>query len=77
MDIMNKVKEIRLYKDGIVHNSHHKRSYVLKKYMEIEFFNGKIIRIDMEANADITACDYLVIRDKGKLKKTIFKNELA
>lgn len=73
----NKVKEIRLYKNAVVFNSNHNASYKMKKYAEIEFFNGKIIQLSIDSKADITECDYLKITDKGKLFKTLFRNELA
>lgn len=73
----NKVKEIRLYKNAVVFNNHHNMSYKMKKYTEIEFFNGKLIQLDIESKTDITECDYLKITDKGKLVKTLFRNELA
>ncbi len=75
--IENDVKEIRIYKKGIIYNSHHERYYEMKKYAEIEFFSGKMITLDLEAMADITGRDYLIVKDKGKLTKTLFKNELA
>ena len=65
----NKVKEIRLYKNAVVFNSNHNMSYNMKKYTEIEF--------DIESKTDITDSDYLKITNKGKLVKTLFKNELA
>lgn len=74
---MNNTKEIRLYKNAVVFNKNHNASYVIKKYVEIEFFNGNIIKLSVEGKADITSCDYLEITDKGKLIKTIFRNELA
>lgn len=73
----NKVKEIRLYKNAVVFNSNHNMSYKMKKYAEIEFFNGKIIQLSIDSKADITECDYLEIKNKGKLFKTLFRNELA
>lgn len=73
----NKVKEIRLYKNAVVFNSNHNMSYKMKKYTEIEFFNGNIIQLDIESKTDITNSDYLKITNKGKLVKTLFKNELA
>lgn len=73
----NKVKEIRLYKNAVVFNSNHNMSYNVKKYTEIEFFNGKLIQLDIESKTDITDSDYLKITNKGKLVKTLFKNELA
>lgn len=77
LDIQNKVKIIKLYKNVLLTNEHHQATYLVKKYMEIEFFNNNIIRINLDANSDITNCDYLVIADKGKLVKTIFKNALV
>ena len=74
---MNNVKEVRLYKNAVVFNENHNESYIMKRYAEIEFFNGKIIRLSIDGKADITSCDYLKITDKGKLVKTIFRNELA
>ena len=49
----------------------------MKKYTEIEFFNGKLIQLDIESKTDITDSDYLKITNKGKLVKTLFRNELA
>lgn len=72
-----KVKEVRLYKNAVVFNSNHNASYKVKKYTEIEFFNGKLIQLDIESKTDITECDYLKITNKGKLVKTLFRNELA
>ncbi len=72
-NIGEKVKEKRLYRNAIMYNENHERFYLLKKYIEIEFFNGKIIRLDTIAGADITSCDYLKITDKGTLKKIIFQ----
>ncbi len=77
LEIQKKVKMINIYKNALITNKHHNRTYLVNKYMEIEFFNGNIIRINMVAKADITNCDYLVIEDKGKLVKTLFKNALA
>lgn len=74
---MNKTKEIRLYKNGKIYNTNHNKTYKLKKYAEIEFFNGNIIQLDIESKADITDIEYLEVKDKGKLVKVIFKNELA
>ena len=76
LDIQNKAKEVRLYKNGLVYNKNHGKMYKMKKYAEIEFFNGNIIKLDIEAGADITNCDYLVIKDKGKLVKEIFRSNL-
>ena len=73
----NKVKEIRLYKNEVVFNSNHNMSYNMKKYTEIEFFNGKLIQLDIESKTDITDSDYLKITNKGKLVKTLFRNDLA
>ena len=73
----NKVKEIRLYKNAVIFNNNHNMSYNMKKYTEIEFFNGNIIQLDIESKTDITNSDYLKITNKGKLVKTLFKNELA
>lgn len=75
--MMNKVKEIRLYKNTEIMNRNHNRKYKIKKYAEIEFFNGNIIKLDIQAKADITDCDYIKVIDKGKLAKIIFRNELA
>lgn len=72
-----KVKEVRLYKNAVVFNNNHNASYKVKKYTEIEFFNGKLIKLDIESKTDITECDYLKITNKGKLVKTLFRNELA
>ncbi len=76
MNLDKKVKEIRIYKNAIMYNSHHDRNYRLNKYLEIEFFDGRIIELDVEAGSDITDCDYLKIIDKGKLEKSIFKINL-
>ena len=76
-NISEKVKEIRIYNNAIMYNEHHERAYLLKKYIEIEFFNGKIIRLDPIAGADITKCEYLKITDKGIIKKVTFHNEIA
>lgn len=76
LKIDNKTKEIRLYKNGKLLNSHHGKEYKIKKYVEIEFFNGNIIQLDIESRADITDCDYLEITNKGKLVKTLFRNNL-
>ena len=73
----NVVKEIRQYKNAQVYNEHHEMIYIMKKYIEIEFFNGKIIKLYSDGKADISNCEYLIIKDKGKLIKTLFKNELA
>ncbi len=73
----NVVKEIRQYKNTQVYNEHHNMLYIMKKYIEIEFFNGKIIKLCSDGKADISNCEYLIIKDKGKLIKTLFKNELA
>lgn len=77
MKMMNRTKEIRLYKNAKMMNENHGETYKIKRYAEIEFFNGDIIRLDVEARADITGCDYLKIINKGKLIDTIFRNELA
>ena len=77
LNISEKVKEIRVYRNAIMYNEHHERAYLLKKYIEIEFFNSKIIRLDTIAGADITKCDYLKINDKGILKKVIFHSAIA
>ena len=76
-DIKENVKEVRLYKNAIMYNSHHDRHYKVSKYAEIEFFNGNIIKLDTDCGADITKCDYLEIVDKGKLVKNIFQSFLA
>lgn len=73
----NKVKELRLYKNAVMINDNHGKQYKIKQYAEMEFFNGDIIRLDIQAKADITDCDYIKIINKGKLVKTIFRNELA
>lgn len=75
--MMNRVKEVRLYKNAKMKNENHNKEYKVKQYAEIEFFNGDIIKLDIQAKADITSCDYLKITNKGKLVKTIFRNELA
>ena len=72
-----KTKEIRLYKNAVVFNKNHNASYVMKKYVEIEFFNGDIIKLSIEGKADITDSDYLEIKEKGKLVKTLFRNEIV
>lgn len=74
---MNRVKKVNLYKNALIYNTNQEKYYIIKKYAEIEFFNGDVIKLNITANADITSCDFLKIRDKGKLIKTIFKNELA
>ena len=76
LDLNKKVKEIRIYKNAIMYNSHQDRNYRLNKYLEIEFFDGYIIELDVDAGSDITDCDYLKIIDKGKLEKSIFKINL-
>ncbi len=73
----SKTKEIRLYKNAEMINKHHGKKYKIKEYAEIEFFNNEIIKLDIQAKADITDCDYIEIINKGKLVKTIFRNELA
>ena len=75
-DLEEKVAEVRLYKNAIMYNSHHDRNYRVLKYAEIEFFNGNIIKLDIDSGTDITTCDYLEIVNKGKLVKTIFKSNL-
>lgn len=76
MNIENKVLEIRLYKNATMYNSNHDRNYKVKKYAELEFFNGNIIKLDIDSGADITNCDYLDIINKGKLVKNIFRSNL-
>ncbi len=76
LNLDKKVKEIKIYKNAIMYNSHHDRNYMVKRYLEIEFFDGHIIELDVDAGADITDCDYLEIIDKGKLEKSIFKINL-
>lgn len=76
LDLKNKTKELRLYKNTIMYNSNHKKDYRIKKYMEIEFFSNKIIKLDLDSGADITNCDYIEIKDKGKLVKSLFKSNL-
>lgn len=76
LDLENKTMEIRLYKNATMMNYHHNQNYKVKKYAEIEFFNGNIIKLDIESGADITNCDYLEIKNKGKLVKTIFRSNL-
>ena len=76
LDLNKKVKEIRIYKNAIMYHSHQDRNYRLNKYLEIEFFDGHIIELDVDAGADITDSDYLKIIDKGKLEKSIFKINL-
>ena len=73
----NMVMEVRLYKNGIVYNTNHERNYLTKKYMEIEFFDDKLLKLDLDAGSDITQSDYLIVIHKGKLVKTLFKNELS
>lgn len=75
--INNNVKEIHLYKNALIYNKHHDRNYIMKRYIEIEFFDGKIIRLNVEGKADISNSDYLIFLNKGKLIKTLFINELA
>lgn len=75
--INNNVKEIKLYKSALIFNKHHDKNYIMKRYLEIEFFDGKIIKLNVEAKADISNCDYLIVMDKGNLIKTLFINELA
>ncbi len=72
-----KVRQICLYHNAIVYNTHHERPYLMKKYLEIEFFNNKIIKLDIESNADITDCDYLIVMDKGKYVKSYFEHEFS
>lgn len=76
MNIENKVLEIRLYKNAVMYNSNHDRNYKVKKYAELEFFNGNIIKLDIDSGADITNCDYLEMINKGKLVKNIFRSNL-
>ena len=76
LNIEKNVKEIRLYKNALISNEHHERIYLTKKYMEIEFFNGKIIKLDPIAGTDITDSDYLKVMDKGKLVKNIYRSNL-
>ncbi len=76
LNIEKNVKEIRLYKNALISNEHHERIYLTKKYMEIEFFNGKIIKLDPIAGTDITDSDYLKVIDKGKLVKNIYRSNL-
>ncbi len=68
---------INIYKNALIKNEHHNAIYLAKNYMEIEFFSGKIIKINIDSKTDITACDYLIVENKGKLTKTLFKNQLA
>lgn len=77
MKLDDNVKEIRLYKNAVILNKNHNAEYIAKKYAEVEFFNGKIIKLLIEGKADITNCDYLEVKEKGKLVKIIFQNELA
>ena len=76
LNIEKNVKEIRLYKNALVSNEHHEIIHLTKKYMEIEFFNGKIIKLDPIAGTDITDSDYLKVMDKGKLVKNIYRSNL-
>lgn len=76
LDIQNKVKEVRLYKNATMFNENHDKNYKVSKYAEIEFFNGKIIKLDIDSGADITNCNSLHILDKGKLVKSIFRSNL-
>lgn len=74
MSLQNEVKEIKQYRNGRIYNKNQNKYYNLKKYIEIEFFNGSIILLDLISNTDITNSDYLEITNKGKLSKTIFRN---
>ena len=76
LEIKNKVRMINIYKNALIKNEHHNAIYLVKKYMEIEFFSGKIIKINIDSKTDITACDYLIVENKGELVKTLFKNQL-
>lgn len=76
MNIERKVLELRLYRNAVMYNSNHDKSYKIKKYAEIEFFNGDIAKLDIDSGADITNCTYLQIVDKGKLEKTLFRSNL-
>lgn len=76
MNIEKKTLEIRLYKNAVMYNSNHDRNYKIKKYAEIEFLNGDIIKLDIDSGADITNCDYLDIINKGKLVKSLFRSNL-
>lgn len=71
------VKTLNIYKNAIMYNSNHERYYVLSRYAEIEFLDGKTIRLDIDAGADITDCYYLVITEKGKLYKQVFVNDVV
>jgi len=73
----NYVKEVRIYKNTQIYNKHHNMDYIMKNYIEIEFFNSKIIKLCCDGKADISNCDYLIIKAKGKLTKILFKNELS
>lgn len=73
----NKVKEIRKYKTAKVYNSHHNMTYTIKEYIEIEYFNGHIVKLDKQSKTDITDYNYLTITHKGKQTQTLFINELA
>ena len=76
LNIQDNVKEINIYKNAILNNSHHDRDYFIKKYLEIKFFNDKEIKLDLDCGADITNCDYLKIINKGKLVKSLFRSNL-
>lgn len=76
MNIEKKTLELRLYKNATMYNSNHNKKYRIKKYAEIEFLNGDIIKLDIDSGADITSCDYLEITDKGKLVKSLFRSNL-
>ena len=69
-----KVKAVRLYKNAIIRNQHHERNYLVKKYIEIEFVNGKVIKLNPIAGADFTDSDYLEVITKGKLVKNIYRS---
>ena len=73
MNIEKKTLEIRLYKNATMYNSNHDRKNKIKKYAEIEFLNGDIIKLDIDSGADITNCDYLDIMNKGKLVKSLLE----
>lgn len=65
----SKVKEVRLYKNAISANHRTKMAFPMKNYIEIEFMDGNIIKLDCERGLDLTNIDYIEIPIKGKLKK--------
>jgi len=73
---MKKIKKIMKVKNGVVHNDHHDKDYVVKDgIILVQYEDDSTSILDAEGHADITESDYLSVKLDNAVATIIFENK--